>query len=109
MTEDWIAAFPFPQMSGRPIGTEASSTISGRHFLKQDFLPATSGAPALIKEQEDEGHLKETAANQTRDMHTQHTHASSHRGKVNMSIHADNTGKESMSSAETYITQAYSL
>lgn len=36
----------------------AGSTLSVRHFLKQGFLPVMSGAPALIKEQEDEGHLK---------------------------------------------------
>lgn len=94
MTEDGNGGFPFPQMNRCPIGTVASSTVSGRHFLEQSFLPATAGAPALIKEQEDEGHLKETAANQTGDMHTQHTQASSHRGKVNMSIHAHNSGNE---------------
>lgn len=53
------------------IGTEGTA----RHFLDQGFLPATTGASALIKEQEDERHLKETAANQTGDMHAQHTQA----------------------------------
>lgn len=56
-----------------------------------------AGASTLIKGQEDKGHLKETAANQTADKHTNthtHTQASRHRRKVNMSIHADNTGKE---------------
>lgn len=53
------------------------STISGRHFLIQCFLLAAQGAPALIKEQEDEGHLKETAANQTRDVRT-YTHKQVH-------------------------------
>lgn len=57
--------------------SKASSTISGRHFLIQGFLSAAPGAPALIKEQEDEGHLKETAANQTRDVRM-HTHKQVH-------------------------------
>ncbi|TNN88146.1 hypothetical protein EYF80_001727 [Liparis tanakae] len=40
---------------------EASCTASDRRFLEQGFLPATTGASALIKEQEDEEHLKERA------------------------------------------------
>lgn len=70
-----------------------SCTVSGRHFLEQGFLPAVAGASALIKEQENKEHLKGTAANQTGDMDPQHTQASSEE-KVNMSIHDDNTGKE---------------
>lgn len=41
---------------------------------------------ALIKEQEDVEHLKESAANQRRDIHIQSTHGSSHRRKVDSSI-----------------------
>lgn len=59
------AGFPLPQMNRCLIGSKgtakASCTASGRHFLEQGFLPATTGASALIKEQEDAGHLKETA------------------------------------------------
>lgn len=43
---------------------------------------------ALIKEQEDVEHLKESAANQRRDIHIQSTHGSLHRGKVASSIRA---------------------
>lgn len=43
---------------------------------------------ALIKEQEDVEHLKESAANQTRDIHIQSTHGSSHGEKVDSSMHA---------------------
>lgn len=97
MTEDGNGGFPFPQMNRCPIGTEAAAAqYQAGTSWNRGFLPAMAGASALIKEREDEGHLKETAANQTGDVHThsQHTQASSHRGKVNMSIHADNTGKE---------------
>lgn len=73
MTDDCNGTLPFPQMNRCPIGTEATTRPvvqyqAGTSWNEVSFR-LQLGAPALIKEQEDKGHLKETEANQTGDMH----------------------------------------